>query len=185
MSFITTVEPSVGIPEVIEPAMENPMHGMGAGDVWMFISGQEDGNKVGGNWQGLKFKVDRRKTPRWTPQQLYQLKVISASFESWDEVRSLGQRIPGQHAPNGCLHKLAEQEPKVWHATHDAQIRRLESPRLEDRQAALQHLMLQCGRSEDEIVGRCMLFARSNRRLNLGIAPYTGMDDLQAHIQRR
>lgn len=185
MSFITTVEHSVGFSEDIEPAMANPMDGMGAGDVWTFISGQEDGNRVGDNWEGLRFRVDEVQTARWTPQQMYQLKVITSSFESWNEVMSVGQPIPGQHASNGCLRKLAQLEPKVWPAVHDAQIRSLESPRLEDRQAALQNLMLQCGRSEDEIVGRCMLFARSNRRLNLGNAPYTGQNDFAANVHYR
>lgn len=185
MSSITTVEHSVEFSEDIEPAMANPMDGMGAGDVWTFISGQEDGNRVGDNWEGLRFRVDEVQTARWTPQQMYQLKVITSSFESWNEVMSVGQPIPGQHASNGCLRKLAQLEPKVWPAVHDAQIRSLESPRLEDRQAALQNLMLQCGRSEDEIVGRCMLFARSNRRLNLGNAPYTGQNDFAANVQYR
>lgn len=184
MSLFTTVGPSVGFPEVMDPAAQNPMHGMSAGDVWTFISGQE-GGREGDRWEGLRFKVDEMKSTLWTPEQQYQLKVITSSFESWNEVMSLGQRIPGQHAPNGCRRKLAEQVPRVWPPDHDAQIRRLESPRLEDRQTALQNLMLQYDRSEDEIIGRCMLFARSNQRLNLGIAPYTGVSDFQANALYR
>lgn len=184
MSSITTVGPSVGFPEVIDPTAQNPMHGMSAGDVWTFISGQE-GGREGENWDGPRFKVDENKTTLWTPEQLLELKVITASFESWDEVLSLGQGIPGRHGPSGVTKRAGNQKPRTWPADQDAKIRSLQSPRLEDRQAALQNLMEECGRYRDEIIGRCMLFARSNQRVNLGVVPHNGHRSLLATIRRK
>lgn len=180
MSFTTTVGPSVKVPEVLDSTMLNPMYGMGASDIWKFISGQEVGNGVEDNWEGLTYKVDENKTYQWTPPQLYQLKVILASFTNWPEVIGLGQRLPGQHTLRGCGERLAGLENRAWAPAQDEDMKRLQSSRLEDRLAALHDLMAKWGRSKDEIVGRCMLFARSNERMNLGNAPTTGL-----YISRR
>lgn len=162
----------------------NPMEGMGASDVWKFISGR-DGGGEGGNWEGPRFKVDENKTILWTPGQMHELQVIMASFKSWDEVVSLGQPLPGQHSAIGCANKVAELRCRIWSLDEDDEIRRLQSPCLEDRRVALQNLMSKYDRWADEIIGRCMLFARSKQRLNLGIAPQNGKSRLKARMQRQ
>lgn len=162
----------------------NPMQGMGASDVWKFISGQEGGDG-GNNWEGPRFKVDEYKTTLWTPQQMHELQVIMASFESWDEVVSLGQQIPGQHTALGGAAKVSDLKYKIWSPDQDAEIRRLQSPWHEDRNIALKTLMSRYGRCKDEIIGRCMLFARSKQRLNLGVATQAGVSRLKARIQRQ
>lgn len=162
----------------------NPMEGMGASGVWKFISGQEGGGE-GDNWEGPRFKVDENKTTLWTPEQMHELQVIMASFESWDEVVSLGQPLPGQHSAIGSATKVTDLKYQTWSLNEDDEIRRLQSPWLEDRKVALQTLISRYDRWADEIIGRCMLFARSKHRLNLGIAPQTGVYRLKTRTQRQ
>lgn len=160
------------------------MEGMSASDIWKFISGQEGGSE-GDSWDGPRFKVDENKTSLWTPEQMHELQVIMASFESWDEVVSLGQRLAGQHSAIGSATKATDLKYQTWSLNEDDEIRRLQSPWLEDRRAALQTVMSRYDRWKDEIIGRCMLFARSKQRLNLAIAPQSGVYRLKAKKQRK
>lgn len=188
--FINTFGPSVGVPQPqpqqglrFEPQYGQPrpdwghMQGMDAGGIWRYISGQGEDNE-GVNWDGRLYRaVDTTKQGHlWSSHQVAQLRVILASYLSWDEVVDQGQPLPGQRNYEACSSKARD---LVWTRDHDAEVSRLSSPRLEDRQAALNRLQGEFGRSKDEIVGRCMLFARSNLRANLGNKPTTGLARLK------
>lgn len=156
---------------------QNPMRGMSPSEVWKYIPGPDNQESV--EWDGLIFPVDPPNTYYWTFSEEQQLRVIAASFLDWVEVQDSGQPLPGRRTIAACANKWRSLHDHIWTYDQDKDIMRLRSPDPDVRRAALDVLLNTWNRSKNEIVGRCMLFARLNTRdmlvENLGNTPFLGL----------
>lgn len=110
---------------------------------------------------------------RWTDDQVYQLKVIGASFVSWEEAESLGQVLPGRRDRNACKLKWHYTMSKnYWTEEEDDEFLRFRDYRSDWNEAqcneewqGILRWMQARGRTEAECDGRWKLYLRMGRAM--------------------
>lgn len=121
-------------------------------------------------WRGDILDVDIIKHAKWSDLQIHQLSVIAASFESWDEVKRLGQALPGARSSNAMVSKMKDW-PR-WTLEQDQELWRMGPPPENGLDVAGEQFCTKWRRSRAEVYGRRRLFARgAPLYANLGNTP--------------